>query len=156
MSLHPCIMSSALLLQVVDTGLNESKRFMQYMVATLVLLYFALVKLMYKHEPDSEWVRRPRPRLPGQLADLRAQLGDKDLTAGANSGCQQGHALHQYPAYPLHHSRYWLSQCAACTHALEAWGSCHIAPPAPSLCDTLQLWNPAHKPVQGPAVQVHC
>eukprot|EP00878_Enallax_costatus_P015988 GHUV01016764.1.p1 GENE.GHUV01016764.1~~GHUV01016764.1.p1 ORF type:complete len:261 (+),score=80.36 GHUV01016764.1:1226-2008(+) len=70
--------------QVVDTGLNESKRFMQYMVATLVLLYFALVKLMYKHEPDSEWVRRPRPRLPGQLADLRAQLGDKDLTAGGS------------------------------------------------------------------------
>lgn len=36
------------LLQVVDTGLNESKRFLQYMAAALVVLYFALVKLMYK------------------------------------------------------------------------------------------------------------
>lgn len=70
------------LLQVVDTGLNENRRFMQYMVATLVLLYFALLKLMYKYGTGSEWVRRPRPRLPGQLADLRAQLGDKDLIAG--------------------------------------------------------------------------
>jgi hypothetical protein len=37
-----------LLCQVVDSGLNESKRFLQYMVGVLVLLYFGLVKLMYK------------------------------------------------------------------------------------------------------------
>lgn len=37
-----------LLLQVTDTGLHESKRFLQYMVGVLVLLYFGLVKLMFK------------------------------------------------------------------------------------------------------------
>ncbi|KAF6266482.1 hypothetical protein COO60DRAFT_1472444 [Scenedesmus sp. NREL 46B-D3] len=71
--------------QVVDSGLNESKRFLQYMVGVLVLLYFGLVKLMYRYQPDSEWVRRPRPRLPGPMSDLRAQLGDKDLLAGAGA-----------------------------------------------------------------------
>lgn len=35
-----------------------------------------------RYAPESEWVRRPRPRLPGPLADLRAELGDKDLLAG--------------------------------------------------------------------------
>lgn len=35
-------------LQIVDTGLHESKRFLQYLVAGLVIAYFALVKLMYK------------------------------------------------------------------------------------------------------------
>jgi hypothetical protein len=35
-----------------------------------------------RYEPDTEWVRRPRPRLPGPMSDLRAQLGDKDLLAG--------------------------------------------------------------------------
>uniref|UniRef100_A0A383W8L9 Uncharacterized protein n=1 Tax=Tetradesmus obliquus TaxID=3088 RepID=A0A383W8L9_TETOB len=71
--------------QVTDSGLHESKRFLQYMVGVLVLLYFGLVKLMFKYEPDSEWVRRPRPRLPGPMSDLRAQLGDKDLLAGAGA-----------------------------------------------------------------------
>eukprot|EP00882_Tetradesmus_deserticola_P013467 GHRQ01014299.1.p1 GENE.GHRQ01014299.1~~GHRQ01014299.1.p1 ORF type:complete len:372 (+),score=132.58 GHRQ01014299.1:1568-2683(+) len=71
--------------QVVDSGLNESKRFLQYMVGVLVLLYFGLVKLLYKYEPDSEWVRRPRPRLPGPMSELRAQLGDKELLAGAGA-----------------------------------------------------------------------
>jgi hypothetical protein len=35
-------------LQVVDTGLNESKRFLQYLAVALVVAYFGLVKLMYK------------------------------------------------------------------------------------------------------------
>lgn len=34
--------------QVVDTGLNESKRFLQYLAVALVVAYFGLVKLMYK------------------------------------------------------------------------------------------------------------
>jgi hypothetical protein len=33
---------------VVDTGLNESKRFLQYLAVALVVAYFGLVKLMYK------------------------------------------------------------------------------------------------------------
>jgi hypothetical protein len=36
------------MLQVVDTGLNESKRFLQYLAVALVVAYFGLVKLMYK------------------------------------------------------------------------------------------------------------
>lgn len=38
-----------------------------------------------RYEPDSEWVRRPRPRLPGPMAEMRAELGDKDLLAGEPS-----------------------------------------------------------------------
>lgn len=34
--------------QIVDSGLHESKKFLRYMVGVLALLYFGLVKLMYK------------------------------------------------------------------------------------------------------------
>lgn len=70
--------------QVVDTGLNESKRFLQYLAVALVVAYFGLVKLMYKYEPQTDWVRRPRPRMPGQMAELRAQLGDRELLAAGD------------------------------------------------------------------------
>lgn len=36
-----------------------------------------------RYEPQTDWVRRPRPRMPGQMAELRAQLGDRELLAGA-------------------------------------------------------------------------
>eukprot|EP00879_Flechtneria_rotunda_P002058 GHRR01002237.1.p1 GENE.GHRR01002237.1~~GHRR01002237.1.p1 ORF type:complete len:227 (+),score=99.70 GHRR01002237.1:1460-2140(+) len=68
--------------QVVDSGLHESKRFLQIMTGVLVVLYLGLVKLLYRYEPRGEMVRRPRPRLPGPLAEMRAELGDKELLAG--------------------------------------------------------------------------
>jgi hypothetical protein len=34
-------------------------------------------------DSPGEWVRRPRARLPGQMAALRAELGDRELLAGA-------------------------------------------------------------------------
>eukprot|EP00775_Hariotina_reticulata_P003249 gene3249-3527_t len=37
------------------------------------------------YAPDGEWVRRPRPRLPGRMSELRAQLGDRDLLGGVGS-----------------------------------------------------------------------
>lgn len=44
----PCVLNVYTHMQVVDTGLNESKRFLQYLVAAMVVLYFGLTKLMYK------------------------------------------------------------------------------------------------------------
>lgn len=132
---------------MVDAGLHEDKRFMRYLLGGLVILYFGLVKLMFRfvgggvcsaarclrararvrrgnvcawaamafaarswvhmltlcvllcpagtaptppttrprYEPRGEWVRRPKPRLPGQMADLRAELGDRELLAGKSS-----------------------------------------------------------------------
>lgn len=43
-----CVIVRGCLLQVVDSGLHEDKRFMRYLVGVLVLLYFGLVKLMYR------------------------------------------------------------------------------------------------------------
>jgi len=51
----------------------------------------AVVAVPVRYEPQGERVRRPRPRMPGQMADLRAQLGDRELLAGEEKAwrCQR-------------------------------------------------------------------
>lgn len=51
----------------------------------------AVVAVPARYEPQGERVRRPRPRMPGQMADLRAQLGDRELLAGEEQAwwCQR-------------------------------------------------------------------
>ncbi|KAF8073017.1 rpsQ [Scenedesmus sp. PABB004] len=93
--------------QVVETGLHENGKFLRYLVGTLVLLYLGLVKLMFKYEPDSEWVRRPRPRLPGPMAELRAELGDKDLLAGAGSLADSRSYLPERPSRDMYDDVAW-------------------------------------------------
>jgi len=68
----------------VESGLNESKKFLRWMVAILVIAYFVLAKLLFKYTPNMEVVNRPRSRLPGPLGDVRSRLGDKELAVGGS------------------------------------------------------------------------
>lgn len=57
----------------------------------LVAARCAVFVLHCRYDPQTDLVRRPRPRMPGQMAELRAQLGDRELLAGGcGVGCSFG------------------------------------------------------------------
>ncbi|GAX83280.1 hypothetical protein CEUSTIGMA_g10706.t1 [Chlamydomonas eustigma] len=63
---------------IVDSNLQESKKFMAGLVAVLVFLYFFIYKLLFKYDVAVEMIRGPRPTMSGPMAEVRARAGDRD------------------------------------------------------------------------------
>ncbi|GBF89120.1 hypothetical protein Rsub_01837 [Raphidocelis subcapitata] len=78
--------------QITDAGLQENPRFLAGMVAVLVFIYFALIKLLYKADPGVlyDLNRRPRARMAGPMAEVRAGAGDRELVPGMGMGVGGG------------------------------------------------------------------
>ncbi len=63
--------------QAVDADLHNNTKFLRAMTVALFMLYFGLVKVLYTAVPGLQPVRRSRPLMPGPMAEMRAQAGDR-------------------------------------------------------------------------------
>lgn len=86
---------------IVDNGLHESKRFIQFLVAGSIFLYFFLAKLLYRYEgPLSDlFLRRPATNTAdaywaGRNAPLQARIDEVD--ARLNSERRAPSRVQQY------------------------------------------------------------
>lgn len=64
-----------------ERGFNCGFRFLPGLVSVLLLIYFGLVKVLYKVETGVDVTsRRTRARQAGPVAEMRAEMGDRDMT----------------------------------------------------------------------------